>query len=284
MAKEYRDQTGQSWERYDNLYCPAPSYHEALPINIKQDIFDHILSRVDTGYNDWYFTVVPLSVFSVPMWPIEISELETNCLHFSYCMCFRCNQFCSGPAQVCLLLLICRYDDETFLFAKRPVIQCIKCNPHIFQDCSYFGFILSAQQLISEPLNYGWDTFDPRVYDPEKCYVCEQYECLNRDQCIEELEYISENGIDGDPRQLPTAEQCMNNLLWHFYNYQLDVISDFIPQVCHNVTCRRLLRNRPSYKCDHCRRVIFCSEKCSARHPPLGGCASYYSLWLGSCN
>lgn len=280
MAKEYRDQTGLSWERYDNLYCPQPSYYELLPQDHSGDIKTHILSLVDPQFEECEFRVVPLPTFSVPMWPISNDDDGVNCLHYSYCICFKCNQFCSGPAQICILLLICKYPDETFLFTKRAVIQCTVCNPEMISQSSYFGFILSAQHLISDPLSYGWDTFDPQVYDPERCYVCEQYECINAETCKRELQYICDNSIDGDPRVSPTAKQCMDNLLWHFFNYQLDIITAFVPSVCHNGNCRKNLRNRSVYMCEWCRRVMFCSERCLALHPSRNGCVHYLAVWL----
>ena len=276
MTKEYRDQTGNVWERYDNSYAQGPSYE--VPHGKITEIERHILSLVDGHYVSYCFRLLPIPIFSVPMWVKHEKNIYTP-LHYSYSVCCECQRVCRGPVQLCVLLLLCRYEDGTFSYAKRALVRCIECNPRMLLECSYYGFILGAQRAITKPLDYGWSTFEPPyLREQHACYMCESEGCRSI-QCQLEYEFICRTS--GDPRRIPHIRACMDDLQWHFFSIELNIVSKFLANMCYNPMCRQRLTQRvDAHMCDNCRRVVYCSEKCFATHHNAGECTWYLDCWL----
>lgn len=262
--KEYLDSRGIPWHRYDSEKCIAPYY---LPLDdtfasVKEEMYECI--SADCNIVEHEYRIVNLPFFSVPMWVSREDDIY-SALDFCYCVCFQCNTFISGPAQLCILFLLAKDSNGYYNFNWQVLLQC-KCSisNRNYDNLHYFPFLLHVQFLLSNPIEQGWTHFIESLHDNQQstsCSICDiPIDTTKRSVCSKTVcNYLLKS--DRKP------QSNMMLLFEVFFKYHIDLVSVLVSPVCHESKCRKRLKvvKHPIntyWSCKKCRCSIYCSENC----------------------
>jgi len=252
MNRIYCDSDNVEWMLFDVNGQRCPSYDTPL----HTDIFDYMGKHLSIEHCDT--RCIGLPYFSVPMWVVDEADI-TSVLNCLYCVCCECGSVLNTPGQVMIIFTI-GIDpmDNVTCMTWRTGLRGLCCNPNLLENSVYFPLMLTSQKKLIQTIENGWSSFNTE----RVCTGCEHWECKLTDKLIVQHNLYAS-----------VADQ----LLWHFFDIKLDVVTPLILNKCAKVTCGIPLKYcKDPIICDICRIKVYCSDKCIENHY----CKPYYLLWI----
>ena len=261
--KTIQDKNGQFW-----IHCTdgvsVPSY--SIDKNIEQQIQKNLDSEYYQDDEIQQF-MLKLPFFSFPMWPKTKKDIK-NVADFCFCICLKCGKLISGPACLYLSFNVVQHSNTKYTILWRPRLSC--CDKIGFNK-TYFPLISMVASLLKPVFKKAMKTFSNKtIISKTKCYVCEDDLPCDNDICT----YLS----DKIPTK-STPDDHMFDLMMHFKNIKLDILSCLCENRCCNYGCNKKMS---SVICKHCRRVVYCSKKCKnedLNSHNSGGCENFLKIW-----
>lgn len=294
--KEYFDSNGVIWNRYDSGKCLKPLYR--IPFNVHSQIQSFMLDYLQ-DINEHAFYYVSLPYYSVPMWVKYEKDISTV-LDYSYCVCCHCGHLLTTPGQLCVLFLLGLDNQNCLTMTWRIQLKCTcSIKEDMYNDLSYFPFLLHSQAALEQPIKQGWTQFiDELESKPGVCSICGiGFEKEKKEKEIDQCQrYCCQNVVCNvlydknctKQMKTKTIQDYMNDMLLSFFTSNVDLISPLLSFVCYDPTCRARLKTvkNPSkkYECCHkCRQQIYCSKECYYRNEERhlqGKCKSYLDIFI----
>jgi len=253
MNRVYCDSNNVEWVMFNVNNDREPPYDTPSHLEIKQCIESHLST------SNCVSCTVPLPYFSVPMWVAKQSDVVSP-LNYLYCVCCECGLKLNTPGQLMIMISLGMDSEQTISMTWRVCLRGMCCNPDLLEHSVYYPFILSSQQHLISIIETGWSSFDTQT----ECTGCSHWECKFTDDIIKQYQLYNEHTV-------------LDQLLWHFYDIKLDVVTPLVYNKCARTTCGIPLKYcKNSVACDTCRKMVYCSEKCVEEHH----CEAYYKFWL----
>ena len=253
MNRLYCDSNNVKWMMFDVDKQRGPLYNTPTHTELIECIENHL------GMPRCVSRIVSLPYYSVPMWVANENDI-TSLLNYLYCVCCSCGSTLHTPGQLVIIISLGMNKDQTTSMTWRVGMRGLCCNAHLLDHNIYYPYILSSQKKLISAIETGWSSFDTT----NECNGCTHWECKMTDEIIKENHLYTENVV-------------LDQLLWHFFNIKLDVVTPLLYNRCAKSTCGiplKYAKNRIT--CDICRKNVYCSEECVEKHH----CKAYYLLWI----